>query len=85
MVRPDRMKGWNVVVSVCEGHFPGAREFLEEYGTVRKTDFFSVVVMRVDDVQEMLEALEELIVRNVELPRLSGRLALGIPNDGTFQ
>jgi len=81
MVKPDRIKCWNVVVSVCEGHFPEACEFLKEYGTVRKTDFFNVVVMRVDDVQEMLEALGELIVRNAEGLSFISRL---VPVTHTF-
>jgi len=81
MVKPDRMKRWNVVVSVCEGHFPEACEFLKEYGTVRKTDFYNVVVIRVDDVQEMLEALEELIVRNAEGLSFISRL---VPVTHTF-
>jgi tRNA(Ser,Leu) C12 N-acetylase TAN1 len=53
------MKDWNVVVSVREGLFPQALKLLEEYGLVTKTDFFNVLVMKVDDVRALLEALRQ--------------------------
>lgn len=58
------MKDWNVVVSVRERRLPQAFELLEEYGLVRKTDFFNVLVMKVDDVRELLEALRKRLVKD---------------------
>ena len=63
------MKDWNVVVSVREGRLPQAFELLEGYGLVKKTDFFNVLVMKVDDVRELLEALRKRLVE--EPPSLS--------------
>jgi tRNA(Ser,Leu) C12 N-acetylase TAN1 len=81
MAKRDTMKDWNVVVSVCEGRFAEACTFLKEYGAVRKTDFFNVVVMRVDDIHEVLEALEGLTARNAEELSFISRL---VPVTHTF-
>jgi tRNA(Ser,Leu) C12 N-acetylase TAN1 len=53
------MLEWNVVVSIRERGLRRAFEVLEKFGTVRKTGFFNVLVMEVNDIPGMLETLRE--------------------------
>jgi len=50
---------WNVVISVNEGGYNAAIRLLREFGHVSRTDFFNVLVAKVDDIPHMLEALRE--------------------------
>ena len=51
---------WNVLISVQQDGFKTARALLRDYGHVGKTDFFNVLVMRVDDIGEFLEDMRML-------------------------
>ncbi len=53
------MQDWNVVVSVYDRGYKRARELLQEFGAVSKTDFYNVLVMAVTDIPQMMEALRE--------------------------
>lgn len=53
------MLEWNVVVSVNEYGFKRARQILGDFGTVQKTAFYNVLVMKVDDTGQLMEALRE--------------------------
>lgn len=53
------MHEWNVVVSVHEGGYKRARQMLEEFGRVSRTDFYNVLVLQVSDIATMLETLRE--------------------------
>lgn len=53
------MNDWNVVVTVHEGGFAPACRLLEKFGPVSRTEFFNVLVMRVDDLPVLLEQLRE--------------------------
>jgi tRNA(Ser,Leu) C12 N-acetylase TAN1 len=61
------MNDWNVVVSVFEHGFRRACRLLETIGPVRKTDYFNVLVMKVDDAEEFLRTLKEWLVRDPEI------------------
>lgn len=52
---------WNVVVTVQEHGFKQAREFLQEFGKVNKTEYFNVLVMCVGDIDEFLESIKSAI------------------------
>jgi tRNA(Ser,Leu) C12 N-acetylase TAN1 len=78
------MKDWNVVVSVCEGHFPQACKLLEQYGLVEKTDFFNVLVMKVDDLRALLDALRKRMVEDPESLSCVSRL-VPVTHTFTFQ
>jgi len=52
-----RMKDWNVVVTTQERHFSEAKRLLREYGEVARSDFFNVLLMRVEDVDAFMDAL----------------------------
>ena len=51
------MRDWNVLVSVREGGFNRACKLLREFGAVSPTGFLDLLVMRVDDPGQLLEAL----------------------------
>jgi tRNA(Ser,Leu) C12 N-acetylase TAN1 len=46
---------WNVVISVQEQGYKAARQFLHEYGKIISTDYFNVMVMQVDNLQEFMD------------------------------
>jgi len=49
------MLDWNIVVTIHKGHFQQAIRFLESFGHTGKTDYFNVLVMKVDDIEQFLE------------------------------
>ena len=52
------MVDWNVVVTTHERRYRHAREFLRPMGEISDTDFYNVLVMRVDDPVLFLDTLE---------------------------
>jgi len=60
------MEYWNVVVTVHEGYYRKARELLEPLGTVRKTEFFNVLVMQVDDIRAALDMLKAIMEEELQ-------------------
>jgi tRNA(Ser,Leu) C12 N-acetylase TAN1 len=57
----NKMYEWNVVVTIQARGFVLACEFLEEFGRPQRTEFFNILVMRVDDVYRFLENLRSRI------------------------
>ncbi len=53
------MRDWNVVASVRERGYRQARDVLEEFGPVAKTDFYNVLVLKVEVTRHLLETLRE--------------------------
>lgn len=53
------MQDWNVVITVRDTGFKRILKFLQDFGEVRKTEFFNVLVLRVDDVSRFTEDLKE--------------------------
>jgi tRNA(Ser,Leu) C12 N-acetylase TAN1 len=53
------MRDWNVVITVREGGYNEARKLLERFGQVKKTDFFNLLLMQVDDPRQILVLLRE--------------------------
>jgi len=53
------MFDWNVIISVYDEGYRRAVHFLEKFGSVRKTEFFNVLAMKVDDLPTLLETLRE--------------------------
>lgn len=51
------MRDWNVVVSVYEHGYAPARRFLKGFGTLARTDFHNVFLMKVEDVSDFVERL----------------------------
>ena len=55
---------WNVIVTVREHGFKKARDFLYGFGQVNKTEYFNVMVLRVEDVAQFLEEIKTAISIN---------------------
>lgn len=53
------MKDWNVIVSVYRDGFTRALHTLEKLGSVERSPYYNVIVMRVDDPISLLEAVEQ--------------------------
>lgn len=60
------MHDWNVVVTVHEGGYNLGKRFLEQLGQVHRTDFFNILLMRVEDHRQFLEALRDRTNRDAE-------------------
>jgi tRNA(Ser,Leu) C12 N-acetylase TAN1 len=68
------MRDWNVVISVRERGFRPAFELLEELGPVAKTDFYNILVIKVDDIRDFLETLREWIEDDPHILSLISRV-----------
>ncbi len=68
------MRDWNVVISVRERGFRPAFELLEELGPVAKTDFYNILVMKVDDIGNFLETLREWVREDSHILGLISRV-----------
>ena len=75
------MHDWNIVVTVREGGFVRACRLLEMAGKVSRTEFFNVLVMRVDDIRQFLEWL---LGRTGEDPAVLESIARLVPLTHTF-
>ena len=75
------MSEWNVVVSTYDRGYQHARQILEEFGPVSRTEFYNVLTVHVADVEGMLEELKERLMID-EKARLS--LARVVPVSTSF-
>jgi tRNA(Ser,Leu) C12 N-acetylase TAN1 len=55
------MHDWNVVVSVHEGRFVRACQLLGQFGRVERTEYYNVLVMKVEDTSVFVTALADLV------------------------
>lgn len=72
---------WNMLVSLRDGGYPEALQRLRELGTVSDTEYFNVLVLRVDDVHQALERLREWFETD---PQLRSWLGHAVPVTDTF-
>jgi tRNA(Ser,Leu) C12 N-acetylase TAN1 len=75
------MLDWNLVVTTYEHRYSDARELLAPMGALSDTDYYNVLVMRVEAPQDFLARLEH---RFDETPHLAGSLARVLPVTETF-
>ncbi len=75
------MQEWNVVITVHEHGFKRACQILGDFGQVKRTDFFNVLVMKANDVHQMLESLRH---RALEAPDFLSFLSRLMPVTSTF-
>ncbi len=78
------MSEWNAVVSVYDRGYKHARQLLEEFGSVSRTDFYNVLTVQADDVAGMLEKLKERLSTD-EKARLSLARIVPVTTSFTFQ
>jgi len=75
------MQEWNVVVNINERGLKRAFDVLGEFGYLKKTNFFNVLLMNAVNVQQMLETLHG---RSMEDPQYLSFLSRLIPVTATF-
>jgi len=75
------MQDWNIVVTIHQGHFQQAINFLESFGPTGKTDYFNVLVMKVNDIGQFLEDVSNEIQMAAALDDMISRI---MPASVTF-
>lgn len=75
------MIDWNVVATAREDGFRDTVHLLEEFGPVSRSDFYNVLVLRVEDIGGALERLRRRIG---EEPGIENFLARFVPLTRTF-
>jgi tRNA(Ser,Leu) C12 N-acetylase TAN1 len=75
------MFDWNIVVSVHERGYSRAWQVLEKFGPISRTDFFNVLVMKVDDIRSILDELRTWMLEDPERLSFLSRL---VPVAHTF-
>lgn len=75
---------WNVIVSVQQHGYKAARRLLHEYGKIRSTAFFNVMIMQVADIDEFLEDMHTLYSMHVPALEHIGRI-LPVTEQFVFQ
>lgn len=84
--RPSSVPGpeleWNVVATVREDGYGRVSRFLQEFGTVQRTPYLNVLVLKAVDRAGLLEALRECWQDDV---RLHASLARVLPAGRTFR
>ena len=69
------MKDWNVVFTVYQDEFRRALRALKEFGSVERSPYHNVLVMRVEDPTALLAAIEERTEKNTALYDAISRVA----------
>ncbi len=69
------MKDWNVVVSIYQDGFRRALRALRECGSIERSPYYNVLVMRVDDPAALLEAVERITETSTALYDAISRVA----------
>ena len=72
---------WNVVVSVYEEGYKPALRLLEPFGRVARTDYYNVLVMKVDDISAIIDRLAALVA---ETPGVLNDLSRVLPCEVCF-
>lgn len=78
------MHDWNVVVTIHERHFHQAMELLKTFGRPGKTDYFNVLVMKVDDIAQFLEHMNRTLRATPSLETVVSRI-MPVSLDFDFQ
>lgn len=68
------MHDWNVIVTAHEHRFAKARQLLETFGRVERTEFFNVLTLKVDDPRQFLEQAHRLQQGSPSLGRCVARV-----------
>jgi len=78
------MKDWNVVVSVNEKGFRQAVNVLKAFGPISKTEFFNVLVMKVENITVICDALKKRLENDPSSLYFLSRL-IPVTKSFTFQ
>ena len=75
------MHDWNVIISIHERGFRETIRLLEPFGSINRTDYFNVLVMKTDDI----ELLKETLWREItESPGILNFISRVVPVTDTF-
>lgn len=69
------MFDWNVVISVHEEGYKRARQILAPFGHVRRTDYFNVLTLAVDDIANFMDRLKTLAENVPDVMEVLSRVA----------
>ncbi len=75
------MLDWNVVVTVHEDAFTRACQIFSQFGEVRRSGYYNVLLMKVEDRSEFLDRLSTLVVNAPNLLKIVSRV---MPAEMTF-
>jgi len=75
------MLDWNVVVSVYEEGYKHALRLLQPFGRVARTDYYNVLVMKVDDISAFIDRLAALVA---ETPGVLNDISRVVPCEACF-
>jgi len=76
------MRDWNVVITVHDGNFTRARQLLDRFGKIKRTGFYNVLVMKVEDVAAFQEQLAD---HAAIVPDILGVVARVMPATEVFE
>ena len=76
------MKDWNVVISIYQDGYRSALRLLQKLGSVARTPYHNVVVMRVEDPLALLETVEK---RTEEVPAFYDAISRVAPALHSFE
>lgn len=65
---------WNVVVTTYDREFRDARSLLSRFGDVRGCAYRNVLAMKVDDIGEFLESLQQILKEDASLANAVARV-----------
>jgi tRNA(Ser,Leu) C12 N-acetylase TAN1 len=77
----EKMMEWNLVVTTHKHRYSDARELLAPMGELSDTEYYNVLVMRVEAAENFLARLERRFAEN---PQLASSLARVLPVTETF-
>jgi tRNA(Ser,Leu) C12 N-acetylase TAN1 len=69
------MEAYNVVVTVHERHYQHGRHLLQEFGEVRETEFFNVLLMKVDSMEAFMEQLRRRSAEDASFAQCLSRVS----------
>jgi tRNA(Ser,Leu) C12 N-acetylase TAN1 len=69
------MRDWNVVISAREDGYTRARQLLRRFGPVSRTEYYNLLVMRVDDTHRLLEDLRTRLADDPTIVAAVARVA----------
>lgn len=65
---------WNVVATIYGHEFDQACRLLSPYGELHGTEYYNVVVLRVEDVVDFLESIEAYVRSDASIPNCVSRI-----------
>lgn len=68
------LRDWNVVVTLLQRELRDAWKFLQPFGQLSKSDYFNVLLMKVDDTGQFLDNMANALQADRPLERVINRI-----------